>query len=50
MPSIEINGLKCAKIEVKDVIPEIELWSPALVCCVVESNPISRLLRLLQGS
>ena len=35
----EIEGVKCARIEMADVESEIEYWTLSIVCCVFEANP-----------
>ncbi|KAJ8421942.1 hypothetical protein Cgig2_012934 [Carnegiea gigantea] len=41
-----IDGVKCAKIEINDVIPEIEYWQSAILCSVLGANPP---LKVIEG-
>ncbi|KAJ8443420.1 hypothetical protein Cgig2_024197 [Carnegiea gigantea] len=39
IPSLVVNGVKCARIEATDVMPEIEYWKSAILCSVLGANP-----------
>ena len=41
-----INGVKCAKIDKEDVLPEIEYWKSAVLCSILGVNP---LLEVMDG-
>jgi len=34
-----VNGMKYAKIETEDVIPEIEYWQLEILCSILGANP-----------
>ncbi|KAJ8427400.1 hypothetical protein Cgig2_027950 [Carnegiea gigantea] len=38
IPTKTINGVKCAKIDKEDVLPEIAYWQTAILCMVMGAN------------
>lgn len=38
MPMIEVNRIKFAKIERDDVVPDIDFWANAILCCAIGAN------------
>ena len=38
-PVSEINGVKCAKVELTDIEEEVNYWKNAVLCCVLGANP-----------
>ena len=41
-----VNGVKCARIETTDVMPEIEQWKSAVLCSILGANPP---LKVIEG-
>jgi len=39
IPSLNINGMRCTKIEKSDVVDEITNWNNAVLCTVMGTNP-----------
>jgi len=39
IPVIEINGTKCAQLNVEDIEDEVTYWQNAVLCCVLGANP-----------
>ena len=38
MPTCMVNGVRCAKLEKKDVLAEIDFWHQAVLCSVLGVN------------
>ena len=39
IPVADINGVKCAKVELEDIEEEVNYWQNAVICCVLGANP-----------
>ena len=39
VPVTEINGVKCAKVDLEDIEQEVNYWQNAVICCVLGANP-----------
>ncbi|KAJ8419500.1 hypothetical protein Cgig2_026412 [Carnegiea gigantea] len=39
IPVLEINGVKCAKVDFQDIEDEVNYWQSAVICCVLGANP-----------
>ncbi|KAJ8421653.1 LOW QUALITY PROTEIN: hypothetical protein Cgig2_019771 [Carnegiea gigantea] len=45
IPSSNINGICCAKIDKSDVLDEIAYWQSAVLCTVIRANPLFEIMK-----
>ncbi|KAJ8429747.1 hypothetical protein Cgig2_031565 [Carnegiea gigantea] len=49
VPSANMNGTKCAKLDKADVDSEVECWQNAILCSVLGANPPFEILHVRKG-